>query len=599
MISSAQVPGATSVSVDKSWQAWLVIAAGLLAQYGLFTEMVRREVAWFVPTAHDQCKHIVLAYDVYEKLQSEGLFRGIKYGVTYPMPTGSLMEVMAALLCLGLGPSRLTVLTVNFLLFAGLQCSLAATLHWYARRWAVAFVGLGLLLTTCSPFLWIGGLFDARLDLGAFCLFGVFICLVLRSRVFVSRRWAVAVGSSAAALAFYRHIAAVYLSGIFLLYLGFCVARCLLNRVDIAACKVAWRQLTGVTISTSLFGLAFLLVPVLKFRCLWDYYVVGHAIGNEKGVRASEAGCVTLFDHLSYYALSLAKDHAGRLFLVIAALALIATLVLWLGRAGKGKQTHVGAWQLPSVPVRSLVFFLGVCFVVPYAILTSDVCKSPIVANILVMPLLWLVILPLLCVMRCPPGFGNRWARLVVTALAVLCTGGAVTAAALRQCHRFYWQQNTPESQAVLDFADDIAIYSHQADLTAPAISYNCIIDVLEARTVRIRAYEQHRRQVHPTVLMPIGVVAINEAEVLSYLDHSDFVVLSGPSAMSPEVYPFNQLMVSMAPQVRAYCEGKLIHCKRYVIRDATVDLYMRPYGVCHDQSTFGGKDRPEVHGHE
>ena len=31
-------------------------------------------------------------------------------------------------------------------------------------------------------------MFDARLDLGAFCLYGVFTCVVVRSRLFASRQ---------------------------------------------------------------------------------------------------------------------------------------------------------------------------------------------------------------------------------------------------------------------------------------------------------------------------------------------------------------------------------------------------------------------------
>jgi hypothetical protein len=552
---------------------WLIILALIVVEYGFFAQLVRREIAWFIPTSYDQCQYLDISYNIHGKIVSDGPLKGLMQSLWIPLPNGALFHILAALLCLVLGPSRLTVLTVHFLLFAGLQCSLAATLHWYSRRWSAAFFGLGLLLAAITPFFGAGGLLDARLDFGAFCLYGMFICAAVRSRLFASHRWAVVVGMTAAVLALYRHITVVYLAGIFTIAVGFFTLRWLLLKSRSPARRVATRQITGLLVAGSI--LAALLVPVLllKFDALWKYYVVNVELGGDRDVRAAEFGVNTLQDHFLFYLKSLVTEHAGRNFLGIAGLALVAALALWLAA-----RRHPSEGGGPRIGPGSLAFFLGLCLVVPYAILTRMVSKSPVVGNILVIPLMWLVLLPLLGVARRGLAPGKAKAALGILGF-VGCTWGVFSHFQMECTMRGGWFAYGDDAKVVLTFHDDIVQCSRDAGLKNPHIAYDCIAEFLHAGVTDVRAFEQHGQNLQLSQLMPNnGVLAMDETAIRQALDQSHFVVLAGESYFTESLYPFNQQMKAWQSELRAYCDRELIHIKRYAFQDTSFDLYMRPW---------------------
>src|SRR5262245_26454015 len=171
------------------------------------------------------------SYETHERIRQRGLWGGLAYGLRMPTAKGPMMHVQAALLYLVLGPSRLSALTLNFLYFALLQCALVATARWYSGRWSVALFALGLLLAARAPFYPAGGLVDFRIDFIASCLFGTFLCAVLRSGLFASRRWSAVAGGVAALLVLFRSLTALYLAGVLgALFLALCAGLYLYRR---------------------------------------------------------------------------------------------------------------------------------------------------------------------------------------------------------------------------------------------------------------------------------------------------------------------------------------------------------------------------------
>ena len=562
-------------SAAKNLTPWLTILALVVVEYGFFAQLVQREIAWFIPTGYDQCTYLEVTYSVHGKIVSAGLLKGIEQGLQVPLPNGAFFHILAALLCLVLGASRLTVLTVNFLLFAGLQCSVAGTLYWYTRRWSVAFFGLGLLLTALTPFFGAGGLVDARLDFGAFCLYGIFICAVVRSRLFASHRWAVVVGMAATVLALYRHITVVYLAGIFTLAGSFFALRWLLLQSTSPARRVAKRQFTGLLVAGSI--LTTLLVPVLvlKFDLLWKYYVVNVELGGDRDVRAAEFGVNSLQDHCLFYVKSLVAEHAGRNFLGFAALGLIAALPLWLST--RRRPTDASA---PRIGAGSLAFFLGLCLVVPYAILTRMISKSPVVGNVLVIPLMWLALLPHLITARRGLATGNGKVQAALGILGFVgCTWGVISHFQMECTQQGGWFAYGDDARVVLAFHDDIVQCSRDAGLKKPQIAYDGIAEFLHAGVTDVRAFEQHGLHLQLNQLMPHnGVMEMDATAIRQALAQSHFVVLTGDSYFTQPLYPFNQQMKAWRSELRAYCDNELIHIKRYAFQDTSFDLYMRPW---------------------
>src|SRR5262249_30903394 len=154
-----------------------------------------------------------------------------------------------ALLFLVLGPTRLSALTVNFCYFALLQGVLAGTVSWLSRRWSLALAALGLLLACGTLYYPSGGLFDFRLDFAAFCLYGVVVGLALRSGLFLSRRWSLAVGAATGVLLLTRHLTAPYAGVVFVGFFLFLCARWYLRRHDPRVRAAVLRRLGGLALA--------------------------------------------------------------------------------------------------------------------------------------------------------------------------------------------------------------------------------------------------------------------------------------------------------------------------------------------------------------
>jgi hypothetical protein len=569
----------------KRLTPWLAVAALVLLQYGLFAESVRREIAWFVPTNCDQCVYLNISYRVYEVMLSDGVFVGIKHGLSEHLANGSLFQVFVPLLFLVLGPSRLTALTVSFLLFAGFQCALVGTLRWYTRRWSVAFFGLGLLLAASTPFYAHGGLLDARFDLGAFSLYGLLACAVVRSEVFQSRRWALVVGLAAVVLTLYRHITVVYVAGTLVVCLGFFAFRMWFAAWDQTTRRLAWKQVTG----TLLVGVmvAAVLVPVLwrKRDALWVYYVVGTQLGDEKEVRATEMGINSQLDHWLYYAQSAARDHAGKVFLGLGVLGLGAALVGWrlARRLPVASLTPDG--PAGGVSTRSVCVFLGALLAVPYAILTYTVSKSPVVGNILIVPVLGFLLLPMMTLVRRLAPNQPRAVTVGLKTLAFVAVAAGLASQVRFHSRHHFWAQHRADAEQVVALHDAIVKYSSEYELKAPSYATDMVVDYLFADAINAWAYEKHNLLLGTNQCVGGDLMQVDEKFILDGIRKSDIVVLSNGSAYAQSVYPFNRRMETLRPRVRAYCEQELIHVKSFLVRDSNLELYVRPQVVVHGES--------------
>jgi hypothetical protein len=189
---------------------WLAIVILLLVQWGLFRQHAAREIVWAYPTSYDQSTYLNLSYESYERILTHGWLTGLWDSARTPIPNGVLIHLQAAVLFLLIGPSRLSALTLNFAHFALLQCAFVGSVRSVTSRWATALLGEGLLLAAAAPFFWAGGLMDFRLDFIAFCLFGILVSLVVRSRLFLSSGWSAAAGVVAALMVLLRFITLVY-----------------------------------------------------------------------------------------------------------------------------------------------------------------------------------------------------------------------------------------------------------------------------------------------------------------------------------------------------------------------------------------------------
>jgi hypothetical protein len=199
--------------------AWGMLALLLSLQAWQFFDFARREVIWAYPANHDQLAYLDLSYRTYEAMKSRGSAWGMGEGLGFsqervPLAAqGAVLHVQAAMMYRFVGPARLAAISLNLAYWLLFEAVFVATVRRATGRWDLAFLGLGLLIGTKSRFNFAGDLFDFRLDFAAACLFGIFICAVVRSRL-RQRRWCAVAGLLGGCVIAVRFITAVYFAGV-------------------------------------------------------------------------------------------------------------------------------------------------------------------------------------------------------------------------------------------------------------------------------------------------------------------------------------------------------------------------------------------------
>jgi hypothetical protein len=544
---------------------WAAVGVLLLLQYGLFRQCVLLEVAWAYPGNYDQTVYLTQSYDTYERMRAGGAYDGLKHGYYLRTPTGALLHLQAAVLFFLLGPSRLSALTLNFLYFALLQLALAGTLRWLTRRWSAALLGVGLLLTALAPFVEAGGVLDFRLDFFAFCLFGVFVCAVLRSDVLRSRRWALAVGASAAWLVLTRSLTLVYLAGMagpLALYLLYRFWR----PASAEGKRVAARRLAGLGLAGAVVAVAVLPVLWDRREQLWGYYVVGHVTGVEKFIRAGNG------DLTWYYPASLLRDHAGPAFLKLAGLALLVAAGAAVVRRARGGAA-AGPARLGLAPA---FVYLALAVAVPLAALTIDLHRSPCAGSVLLPGLLGLVLAGVVGLAGLhregPPRPG-------LTAPLTVLAAVAVAAGAWAQFGGYAAPRRPTACRHEVEQIHALFERMHRccADYcwSAPVLSATVNRDYTQHEAFAAWAYERHGTLRQTGVALGAAIVPLTEEEIRNGAWASDFLVLVTTAAAPP--YPSERCLREALPKLRAYCETELVRQGTFDIEGAEVTLYARP----------------------
>jgi len=612
--------GCTGDVLTPAWHSrrgWFVFGILLLLQYGLFREYALREVVWAYPTAHDQSGYLDAAYSTYERILEKGWLEGLSFGYGR-LSTGVVYHLQACVLFAFLGANRLAALTLNFAYFAILQTVLVGTLRWLSGRWSLAFLGLGLLLTALSPFFWAGGLMDFRMDLGAMCLYGILLCLTVRSALFFSRRWSLLVAAAACYLILFRFITVVYLLGVTGLLVAYLAGRLWKLRRDPAAHEAAKRQLAGLALAS---GIVLLVTgPVLWERreVIKAYYVVGHLTGPEKEIRRQETG-----DPPDYYLRSLALCHAGRDFVVLTSLIVCAATVLGMrGRADNIRRWRwlmsamvlavgltaacvtgasqgdpqvfwtgsslaglaVAGWLIDTVwrqrnaaPARLdeglMLVFLISSFIVPLGVLTLNAAKSPVVGDILVTPLIWMVLWGVVLSVR--PDHLHDAASWVGPGMMGLAATAILFGCGMQFTHytqRWALTERRTDAEEVLRLHDLIFDTCTEYGWQEPTIAYTCTKDFLGPPVTSVLGYERHA--VLRTVRTKLcSIFSVSDAEALREVKASDLVIVS-PAKRS--TFPFDKDMLAHIPGLVRYCDRNMVRLRTTCIFDEEVILFAR-----------------------
>lgn len=550
-----------------------IVAALLIFQAVIFFNYYCREVAWDVPENNDQTDFLSQSYGIQEAVLNHGI------GVLprslgdprFRTGNGWLYPWEGAVVAIVFGGGRLPRLVVNFIAFAALQW---VGFHTARRVWgrrAYGYALLGLILAENSPWFFAGGLFDFRMDFPAYCLFGIWACAVLRSGMFLERRWSVAAALLGALLALNRYIASVYLLGTWgvfgiILLLAWWWAR------DPTRREEARRRVGNIILATVI--LLAIIVPVFIFNrhLIYLYYVVGHVTSGEKYIRLRGTGINDALSYILYYPKSVLLDHLGRPFEIAAPIGLITAVVLRIiGRRG---DSAAAATPWLKNPVLLQLSFLICAILIPLAALTSDISKSPVVGSIVDIPVALLIVQIIAALTENLP---EALSPILCVATAVMFVIGAFKILDKGTKHSLTYTYK-PQIEHLVAADDWMAKFAVEHDWTKPKLSCDAISGWFNNGVINCLAYEHFSAMLEFELLLGDTINKISEPLAMKYLADSDFVILTDPYRISG--YPFTEGIAEYWPDIKSWCDQNLVHVQTFKFINQSLILYVRPTAV-------------------
>ena len=366
---------------------WLLIAGMMLFEFLLFRTYALREIVEYYPVGYDQSTYLLRAYSLYEKILNNQInFSSAK---AYFLATTIISCFQSALFFLFVGASRFNALLLNFIYFVLFQLLTIQIIKKLTGNYIMPLLFLSLTLFIDTPLSGVGGMIDFRVDFMAFCLYGMLVSSIMRSLIFIDRKWSVISALLASFLVLMRTLTFTYIvavSGMMIIYF--------LVHLFLAHKKNRNKLELKKQLKNSCIYLAIVLVCVSPF--LWvdwyaicNYYWVGHVLSPEKNIRAIGYGTTNLVSFLTFYPYVIVVNHLRVVTIWLCAfLVCLSFFMRFSVSSGNGALVSQNRDNL----FRNGSVFLILSILLPLTILTIDVSKSPIVGGITVAPFLWLVI---------------------------------------------------------------------------------------------------------------------------------------------------------------------------------------------------------------
>ncbi len=401
--------------------------------------------------------------------------------------------MQGALLSLIGGANRTAILSVNLLYLLALQLSLYVVVRARTGRTDVAWIAMALLLALATIFNGAGGLYDYRIDFSALCLYGIWVCLILWSRVFRYTGRSLVVALVGILLVYFRYFTIIYIAGVFFGLLAISVYR-VWRSPSIYRKAVAAKRARNILLSGTVVALICLPRLFLSRDALYGYYVIGHVLGEEKFIRAHEVGLYSLASHLIFYPKSILQ-HVGAVTLLMA--GALAAWSQWRDRV-----STANAWTRLR-RYRQEFVTLALAVLIPVTILTLNVSKSPVVGGI------------------------------VAIAFAFFAARGL----------RSRDLAPAPNLDHIALLTKTIATYAMETGVSRLSLSTDRVEDYQNAFTVKLFSIESLHRNLEIEPLFgqgAYGIFATSREDALRLFAESDVIVLTDPATGRSQPYPIN-----------------------------------------------------------
>lgn len=540
-----------------------LLAATLVAQAFLLHTAASRDVAPFYPRGFDQVQYLTESYRAYEQIRDRGLIDGLLNTLGQPRVQGWLVQLQAALVFVLTGPSRLAALDLNvayFLVYLGVTGEVVRR----SLGLPAGLAALGLVSSERAVAQLIGGAFDFRLDFSALCLWGVLLAVTALADPARDRAAGPSIVILGLLLILSRLITAVYILPLFSLLLGLTYARL------VGGSRPRRRWLFGALVawSVALGGLVF-----FNYDNIAGYYIRGHVTSDEKSVRALEVGVRNLLESVTFYATSAARQHAGSGFVWLATLLIVGGLAARLtavrpaelvGPSGAGTDLR---WA-------GAVAVLGV--LVPYAVLTVNELKSPVVGGVLVPPMALLVVIVFAGLSRRATTVAGGDRPLLILGTGVLALGVLVQTGFVGR--RQYDSIPTQQLSAATDLGQGLAEHVDRFGGRRAVWAIDAHLDYAAAGVVQLQYYE--RTGVWLELASGLGHGGVHTTlapdEVLREAAASDVLILTRGDDDRPSVYPYDRSIEAQKPALFKLAEKEFLLQRRERLFGREVFGYVR-----------------------
>jgi len=546
----------------------MIIAAEAL----LFYNFYNREIASYPAQYFDQTAYLAQSYSIQEKVHAHGLGEIWSALRRKDHHNGLLFPVEGALAGLVLAGTRLPQLCVLFIAYGALQIVAFATARTVWRSRLYGYLIVGLILSQITLWLWAGGLFDFRIDFFAYSLYGIWACAVIRSNLFLDRRWTIACGLISTFLVLNRFLSVIYIVGVSAGFAATCAIIWFLQRKDADLSGRLRQRLCHVSLSLGILVVVVGPILIINWSSIYAYYVYAQFY-YEKDMRARELGLTGLGEHLLYYPTSILKDHLGATFIVASAVS--------LGGAAAARLLS-GTQNLPSLKalLRAETFLLEIIFLLgailgPVVVLTIDISKSPIIGGIVGVPVALLV--------------GSLVARLKpspqvsrIPTAHNLITASVVTVLALGLFNQFsHAIKDNPEYARRRDLGRLqelnrwLVNYASDNGWRKPKISFDVVSSELNSGTIVTGGYEQSHQLIEFQTMLGTQVMGVPRAEALGLLAKSDIVILTNQPKVG--IYPFYAEIAQYWGDLKSWAETNMVAARTVTLDTFTATVYVRP----------------------
>ena len=371
-----------------------------------------------------------------------------------------------------------------------------------------------------------------------------------------------------------RFVTVAYLLGVSGGFAIVCGIFALNGRKDRALVGRLRQRLVNLGISSAL--LVAVCVPILlrNWRAIHGYYVAGHAVGEEKYVRAALLGIHDLQGHLSFYPNSIMQDHLGNIFLCVSGIAIGCGLTtrLW---------AHWGRlWREKPPTRRDETFLLEIIFLVgailgPLIVLTADISKSAVVGGIVGVPVALLVVAVAAVSAPAPSADEPLLLRRLWVACAVVTFAlGLYNQLDQASHHRPHFSHR--EDLKRLDELDKAMVdLASENGWVRPGVSYDVITGWLNAGPPTISAFEQSSKLIEFEPTLGNGVLGVDRETAISLLKQSDFAVFTTLPKVG--IYPFYQHIAAYWDELKLWADDNMIVARVVHFSNFAATLYVRP----------------------